>query len=68
MSNRSNVRSTQANQPQGMVPLTPEVAREIENLLDKNAEALENLMVRHNAGRGTKEIQHQQRAAQFSSN
>jgi hypothetical protein len=67
MSNRPILRQTQANQQQELAPLTPEVAREIEKLLIKNAEALENLMVRHKAGRDTKEIQRQPRAEQFSS-
>ena len=67
MLNRSNTRNAQADQPQELVPLTPEVAREIEKLLIKNAEALERLRVRHSAGRGTKDIQRQKRVAQFSS-
>jgi hypothetical protein len=65
MLNHSNTRNAQADQPQELVPLTPEVAREIEKLLIKNAEALERLRVRHNAGRNSKEIKRQQRAAQF---
>jgi hypothetical protein len=65
MLNRSNTRNAQENQPRELVPLTPEVAREIERLLIKNAEALEDLMVRHNTGRNSKEIKRQQRAAQF---
>jgi hypothetical protein len=57
MLNHSNTRNAQANQPQELIPLTPEVAREIERLLIKNSEALERLKDRHNAGRGTKDFQ-----------
>ena len=67
MSNRSNVRNMQADQHQGMTPMTPEVAREIEKLLNKNAETIENLMVHHKNGRDIREIQRQPRKAQFSS-
>ena len=67
MLNRSNIRNAQAHPQPEMVPLTPEVAREIEKQLIKNAEALEELRARQNAGHEIKEIRRQQRAAQFSS-
>lgn len=64
MSKCSNTRHTQANQPQELVPLTPEVAREIEKLLSKNAEKIENLMVRYKIGVDAGETQRQSRMAQ----
>jgi hypothetical protein len=54
----------QVNQPQELVPLTPEVAREIEILLNKNAEKIENLMVRYKTGVDAGETRRQPRMAQ----
>jgi hypothetical protein len=64
MSKRSNTRHTQANQPQELVPLTSEVAREIEKLLNKNAEKIENLMVRYKTGVDAGETRRRPRTAQ----
>lgn len=64
MSKRSNTRHMQVNQPQELVPLTPEVAREIEILLNKNAEKIENMMVRYKTGVDAGETRRQPRMAQ----
>lgn len=66
MLNRSHTRNAQANQQQELTPLTPEVAREIEKLLIKNSDAIENLRARYDRVRGTKEIQRNPRITQFS--
>lgn len=66
MFDRSTTNHMQTNQDQELVPLTPEVAREIEKLLIKNADVLENVRARHTASRSAEEIQRQTRAAQIS--
>lgn len=65
MFNRSN-RNLLENKQSNMVPLTPEVAREIEKLLVKNADALEEVMARHKAGRDTHEMQRSPGATELS--
>ena len=66
MFNRSNT-NLLTNEKSDMVPMTPEVAREIEKLLDKNADALEKVMARHKAGRCTNEMQRSPRENELRS-
>lgn len=46
----SNTNDKQPNQQPELVPLTPEVAREIEKLLDKHTDTLRNLKANHKTG------------------
>lgn len=68
MFNRSHTQNAQTHSQQELVPLTPEVAREIEKQLIKNAEALEKLKIRQNTGRVSSELRRKRSAAPFSSN
>jgi hypothetical protein len=66
MFNRSNTNLLE-NEQKDMVPLTPEVAREIEKLLAKNADALEEVMARHKAGRDLNDMQPSPRTTKLRS-
>jgi hypothetical protein len=54
----------QTGQRQGLVPLTPEVAREIEKQLDKHAKTLENLKAHYKAGSAAMDTQHRSSTTQ----
>jgi len=51
MSEQSITRQTIADQDQNLVPLTPELAREIEKMLDKNAKEIEKLEMIYKTGK-----------------
>lgn len=58
MFKHSTTDSTQANNEQELVPLTPEVAREIEKLLDKHKDTLRNLKDHHKTSSERTEAQY----------